>query len=157
MRLESADQALAFSFSGAFNGAAQAFLAVLCLSGWSAPSFAQSAMQFIALERCSSSVTVDGESAAKPEGSQCVLIPQELGQGKVILASGAIEKLSADQFAEFTQTYPAGSIVILQSLGGDLIGGLRLGQGIRARGFHTYLATQTPFTEEKSLGKCFSA
>lgn len=160
MRLESVKPAWMFplfSMTGVLNRAAKTLLVLLCLSGWIAPSFAQSAMQFLVLERCSNSVAVGSESAAKLDGSQCVLIPKELGEGKVILASGAIEKLSSDQFAEFTQTYPAGSIVILQSLGGDLIGGLRLGQAIRSRGFHTYLPAQTPFTEEKSLGKCFSA
>ena len=160
MRLESVNLGLRFRLfliASIFNRAAKVLLVALCLSGSIAPSFAQSAMQFLVLERCSSNTAVGGESAVKLDGNQCILIPKELGEGKVILASGAIEKLSADQFAEFTQTYPAGSIVILQSLGGDLIGGLRLGQAIRTRSFHTYLAAQTPFTEEKSLGKCFSA
>jgi hypothetical protein len=80
-----------------------------------------------------------------------------MGEGRLILAVGAIEKQSADQFVEFTQSYPAGTIVILQSLGGDLIGGLRLGQAIRARGFNTFLASQAPLTEDKVMGKCFSA
>jgi hypothetical protein len=80
-----------------------------------------------------------------------------MGEGRVILAVGAIEKQSADQFIEFTQSYPAGSIVVLQSLGGDLIGGLRLGQAIRARGFYTYLPAQSPIADEKTVGKCFSA
>ena len=160
MRLESVNQGLVFPIlpiASAFHRVAQGLLAVFCLGSLCAPSFAQSAMQFIALERCADGQAVGAESAAKLDASQCVLLPPELGQGKVILASGAIEKLSADQFAEFTQTYPAGSIVVLQSLGGDLIGGLRLGQGIRTRGFHTYLPAKTPFTDEKSMGKCFSA
>ena len=131
-------------------------LLVLLLAFLIAPCCAQSAMHFVNLERCPSSVA-SIDTASKFDAGQCIVIPKELGEGKVILASGAIEKLSADQFVEFTQAYPAGTIVILQSLGGDLIGGLRLGQAIRTRGFYSYLAPQAPFTEDKTMGKCFSA
>lgn len=120
-----------------------------CLGGESA---AQSAMQFVRVERCSSEL-----ASAPSSPPQCVSIPKDLGDGKLILASGQIEKLSSDQFAEFTQSDPANTIVVFQSLGGDLIGGLRLGQAIRARGFYTYLPAQAPQTEEKTQGKCFSA
>jgi len=159
MRLESANTRAVFSVAVALKcikSKVEALLMALILACWFAPSFAQSGMQFIGLDRCASNASVSVE-AVKSEASQCALIPKELGEGKVILATGAIEKLSADQFAEFTQNYPTGTIVVLQSLGGDLIGGLRLGQAIRARGFYTYLASQTPSTDEKSLGKCFSA
>ena len=121
------------------------------------------AMQFIVVERCSEGATPSSDPAAtlgagvSERPLECIVIPKEMGEGRVILATGQIEKLSADQFAEFTQTYPAQTVVVLQSLGGDLIGGLRLGQAIRARGFNTYLAARAPQTDAKTLGKCFSA
>ena len=75
MRLESVNQGLMFSDASAFKRAAQGLLAVFCLGGLCAPSFAQSAMQFIALERCSDGQAVGAESAAKLDASQCVLLP----------------------------------------------------------------------------------
>ena len=119
------------------------------------------AMQFILVERCSEGATPSSDPAAtlgagvSERPLECIVIPKEMGEGRVILASGQIEKLSADQFAEFTQTYPAQTVVVLQSLGGDLIGGLRLGQAIRARGFNTYLAARAPQTDAKTLGSVF--
>jgi len=140
-----------------------AVCALLALA--SGTSFGQAGMQFYALERCSAGLTISADvapnmSLASPPistGSQCIAVPKELGEGKIILAAGQIEKLSSDQFVEFSQSFFANTMVVLHSLGGDLIGGLRLGQAIRARGFNTYLSAQTPLTDDKSLGKCFSA
>jgi hypothetical protein len=126
-------------------------LVAICLWGSQAVWAQPSSMQFSAVERCAS------ESAGELLPASCVSVPKGLGDGKLILASGQIEKLSSDHFAEFTQNYPAKTIVILQSLGGDLIGGLRLGQAIRARNFQTYLSARAPRTDDKTIGKCFSA
>jgi len=110
---------------------ALAVCALLALA--SGTSFGQAGMQFYALERCSAGLTISADvapnmSLASPPistGSQCIAVPKELGEGKIILAAGQIEKLSSDQFVEFSQSYFANTIVVLQSLGGVLIGGLR--------------------------------
>jgi hypothetical protein len=57
---------------------------------------------------------------------------------------------------------PRGTIIVFQSLGGDLMGGLRLGQFIRARGFNTYLPVnlwplESALKDTKYLGKCVSS
>ena len=144
------------------NAALQTFLVLVLGLGSELCNAQATAMQFIPVERCPDVATPSGigtaqESATIDRAPSCVLIPKGMGEGRVILATGQIEKMSADQFAEFTQTYPAQTVVVLQSLGGDLIGGLRLGQAIRARGFNTYLTARAPQTDAKTLGKCFSA
>jgi len=129
-----------------------ALMTFTCLWGSQAVWAQVSPMQFIAIERCNT----ESPSDALPVPN-CVAVPKEMGAGQLILASGQIEKQTSDRFAEFSQHYPANTIVVLQSLGGDLIGGLRLGQAIRARNFQTYLAARAPRTDEKTMGKCFSA
>jgi hypothetical protein len=112
-----------------------------------------------AVERCPANLaSIDGATEVKLK--TCFTVPAALGDGAIILLSGPIERVSSDQFAEFSQAYAPGSIVVLQSLGGDLVGGLRLGQTIRMRNMNTYIASgtdQTDLVEKKIKGKCFSA
>ena len=93
--------------------------------------------------------------------SKCLNIPQELGSGPIILAQGTIGLHSSDTLAQITPEWPQGSIVAFQSLGGDLMGGLRLGQYVRARSFYTFVPNAVigkdgPLPSNDS-GKCFSA
>ena len=101
--------------------------------------------------------------------NKCIPVPSELGNGPIILAKGTIALHSSDTLSQIVADWPAGSIVAFQSLGGDLMGGLRLGQYIRARSFYTYIPNGVEIKDPspqaldltsafgKELGKCFSA
>jgi len=94
--------------------------------------------------------------------TNCLVVPQELGNGELILAQGHIERQSSEVLGQFVGDMPRGTTVVFQSLGGDLMGGLRLGQFIRARGFNTYLplglgSTESLLKDSKLLGKCVSS
>ena len=122
----------------------------------------EASMSFKQVERC---------NATSQQGS-CIQVPAELGDGALIFGHGRIEKLTENTFADAVKGLPPGTIVILNSLGGDLIGGLRLGQSIRARDFHTLLVSsdklqhlvpkvvdpKAPVSNlPSSIGKCFSS
>ncbi len=94
--------------------------------------------------------------------SSCWRAPAELGQAELILAQGQIERQSSDLLAQFASELPRGTTVVFQSMGGDLLGGLRLGQLIRARGFNTYLparleGSESTLKDTKWQGKCISS
>jgi len=127
-------------------------LLMLCL-GWIQPGLAQESMRFEKVVRCPDSLPLPADGVEE----SCVRIPKALAQQTVVFAIGKFERNSSDQFSEFTQDLPPGTTVVLQSLGGDLNGGLRLGQVIRARGFNTFVSPKTPLDAGKNQGKCFSA
>jgi hypothetical protein len=116
------------------------------------PSYAAEPMRFERIERC----------ASPPQDpvveSRCIWVPLALGSGPLLLAYGEITRQTDEQFGEISATMPAQTIVVFQSLGGDVIGSLRLGQAIRARGFNTYLTdAQLSQVDPKTRGKCYSA
>ena len=115
--------------------------------------FAQDSMHFEKVLRCPDSMALPVEGAEE----SCVRVPKELAQQTLVYAIGKFERNSSDQFSEFTQDLPSGTTVVLQSLGGDLNGGLRLGQVIRARGFNTFISARSNADAGKNQGKCFSA
>jgi hypothetical protein len=126
-------------------------------SAWGADALG---MSFSKLVRCSD--TPPASVAVAVEGASCWRAPTELGSGEVILAQGQIERQSSDLLAQFVGDLPRGTTVVLQSLGGDLMGGLRLGQFIRARGFNTYLpakleGSEAALKDAKWQGKCISS
>jgi len=149
---------LSFQFkNGAMNFFKRLLLIVVCLSAiWPLLGMgADDGMQFRIVSRC-----LDSNTAPLAD-SKCLKIPQELGEGTLILAQGRIEKNSEISFGELVKGMPPGAVVILNSLGGDLIGGLRLGQAIRARDFYTFIQSPEKISPElidnKVSGKCFSA
>jgi len=117
-------------------------------------SFLQAAepMRFERVDRCA--------SPPKDTSSEirCIWVPPSLGAGPLLLAYGEITKQTDEQFGEISTTLPPQTIVVFQSLGGDVVGSLRLGQAIRARGFNTYLSdSHLAQVDPKTQGKCFSA
>jgi hypothetical protein len=76
-----------------------------------------------------------------------------------VLLSGAIDGESAGKFKAFSrhENLPAGSVVMLSSDGGNLVGGLTLGREIRAAGFSTEVEGYNPSTRQFSPGICASA
>ena len=139
----------------ATTGLTRQWLTALLLACCSAPVLAQDSMTFQAITRC------DALNAERNKPTDCVNPPLELGAGDVWLGQGKIERKTEDVFGDVAKNLPAGSIVVLNSLGGDLVGGLRLGQSIRARNFHTWiLDAQTDLAvlrDKKNNGKCFSS
>ena len=114
-------------------------------------------MTFTRIARCPSTPNTAMEAT-----TTCLAVPQELGNGELILAQGHIERQSSEVLGQFVGDMPRGTTVVFQSLGGDLMGGLRLGQFIRARGFNTYLplglgANEALLKDSKLLGKCVSS
>ena len=114
-------------------------------------------MTFIRIARCPATPNTAIEAS-----TACLAVPQELGNGELILAQGHIERQSSEVLGQFVEDMPRGTTVVFQSLGGDLMGGLRLGQFIRAHGFNTYLplglgATESLLKDSKLLGKCVSS
>ncbi len=123
---------------------------------WCQPtSPTEDAMTFQKVARC------DPQVSDKAASSLCLTPPAELGAGEIVLAQGKIERKTEDNFGVTVKNMPAGTIVLLNSLGGDLIGGLRLGQSIRARDFNTWIMDSQPdkavLKDKKILGKCFSS
>ena len=115
-------------------------------------------MTFTRIARCPSAQN----TAVDVSFTACLAVPQELGSGELILAQGHIERQSSEVLGQFVGDMPRGTTVVFQSLGGDLMGGLRLGQFIRARGFNTYLplglgANEALLKDSKLLGKCVSS
>ena len=102
-------------------------LLLVCLM-WLPGAWAADAvgMSFSKLERCSDT------APSSSEGLTCWRAPAELGSGDLILAQGQIERQSSDLLAQFVGDLPRGTTVVFQSLGGDLMGGLRLGQHVFA-------------------------
>jgi hypothetical protein len=116
------------------------------------PSHATEPMRFERIERCASPPQDLAVEAS------CVWVPPALGSGPLLLAYGQITRQTDEHFGEISATMPAQTIVVFQSLGGDVIGSLRLGQAIRARGFNTYLTDSTlSQVDPKTRGKCYSA
>jgi hypothetical protein len=117
--------------------------------------FAQDPMSFQKVVRCES------QNLDLKMGKDCFSPPAELGRGEIILAQGKIERKTEDSFGEMVKAMPAGTIVLLNSMGGDLVGGLRLGQSIRSRDFNTWImdvqADNPAITDKKTIGRCFSA
>jgi len=147
-----------------------------------APSTQNSPMTFERVQRCLSVLGEPKMEAQKNEsnkvnktelelkaelnsGAKCLNVPLDFGSGPIILAQGTIALHSSDTLAQITPEWPQGAIIAFQSLGGDLMGGLRLGQYIRARGFYTYVPNVVVFKDNtqpgkdtsKDAGKCFSA
>ena len=131
------------------------WLTVCLLACGSLPALAQDSMGFQTVPRC------DALNVDRNKPVDCLSPPSELGKGEVWLGQGKIERKTEDAFGEAVKNLPAGTIVVLNSLGGDLVGGLRLGQSIRARNFHTWiLDAQTDLAalrDKKNAGKCFSS
>ena len=125
------------------------------LSAWGQSATADEAMSFQKVVRC------DSAASDKSISSLCFTPPPELGAGDVVLAQGKIERKTEDAFGAAVKNMPAGTIVLLNSLGGDLVGGLRLGQSIRARDFNTWImdaqTEKTAIKDKKISGKCFSS
>jgi hypothetical protein len=119
------------------------------------PAHAEDAMTFQKVPRCAS------PNPDKATALECFIAPAELGNGEIVMAQGKIERKTEDIFGEAVKNMPAGTIVLLNSLGGDLIGGLRLGQSIRARDFNTWVmdaqTDKSAIKDKKILGKCFSS
>lgn len=115
-------------------------------------TYAAEPMRFERVDRCAS----PPQDLASE--SRCIWVPPTLGAGPLLLAFGEITKQTDEQFGEISATLPPQTIVVFQSLGGDVVGSLRLGQAIRARGFNTYLSdSHLPQVDAKTQGKCFSA
>jgi len=149
--------------NGLFTGRFWANLArrtgsVVCLSACMVGAWAADppGMSFSKIARCPFSSNTSADAV------DCLSVPQELGDGELILAQGHIERQSSEVLGQFVGDMPRGAIVVFQSLGGDLMGGLRLGQFIRARGFNTYLPVnwgplESALKDTKYLGKCVSS
>ena len=131
------------------------FLLFSSLSAWCQSPPAEETMTFQKVMRC------DSAASDKAAGSVCFNPPPELGAGDIVLAQGKIERKTEDAFGIVVKNMPAGTIVLLNSLGGDLVGGLRLGQSIRARDFNTWIMdvqTEKAVIKDKKIsGKCFSS
>jgi hypothetical protein len=112
-------------------------------------------MTFTKVIRCES------QNPERTKGQDCFNPPADLGLGDIVLAQGKIERKSEDGFGEAVKNLPAGTIVVLNSMGGDLVGGLRLGQSIRARDFNTWVMDATSdnpaIKDKKNMGRCFSS
>jgi hypothetical protein len=125
------------------------------LHAWSQSIPAEEPMTFQKVLRC------DSAGSDKTANSVCYTPPPELGAGDIVLAQGKIERKTEDVFGVFVKNMPAGTIVLLNSLGGDLVGGLRLGQSIRARDFNTWImdspTDKNAIKDRKISGKCFSS
>jgi hypothetical protein len=113
-------------------------------------------MTFKRLTLCS-----DGHNAPSTE-ALCLQEPLPTGGASYVLAVGQIERQTAEALATMSADLPKGTTIILQSPGGDLLGGLMLGQYIRAREFNTYVADESTFglggfKEQNGYKKCISA
>ena len=94
--------------------------------------------------------------------SPCLIEPLPFGAGPYVLAQGQIERQSAESLATVAGNLPKGTTLVLQSSGGDLLGGLLLGQYIRAREFNTYVADEgvlnsAGVVDPSAFKKCISA
>ena len=101
-------------------------------------------------------------TAVAPTNSPCLIEPLPFGAGPYVLAQGQIERQSAETLAAMAGDLPKGTTLVLQSPGGDLLGGLILGQFIRAREFNTYVADERSLNpiggvEPSGFRKCISA
>lgn len=118
-------------------------------------AYAQDSMTFTKVIRCES------QNPERTKGQDCFNPPADLGLGDIVVAQGKIERKSEDGFGEAVKNLPAGTIVVLNSMGGDLVGGLRLGQSIRARDFNTWVMDATSdnpaIKDKKNMGRCFSS
>lgn len=77
---------------------------------------------------------------------------------RVIYADGAIAPGSPDALAAVLATgWPAGSVVVLSSPGGNAVAGLRMGRMIRAAGFFTIVGRRGPGGVDFHNARCFSA
>ena len=112
-------------------------------------------MTFVRLSTCQSETTQ--ATAVQP----CFNASTPSG-AHYVLALGQIERRSAEALAEVAGDLPKGATIVFQSLGGDLLGGLMLGQYIRARELNTLVADAallggvTP-KDSASYQKCISA
>lgn len=132
------------------------FVVFVFLNACAAVALAQDSMVFSLQTRC------DAKPMALPSAdTHCWLPPTELGQGDVWLAQGKIERKTEEVLGEAAKRMAPGTIIVLNSLGGDLVGGLRLGQALRARHLFTWVVNPQAFgvtlTDSKSAGKCFSS
>lgn len=115
-------------------------------------------MRFRRIETC----TPAQQAQVQVQTSPCLVELLPLGATSFVLAEGQIEKNSAEALATMASELPKGTTIVLQSLGGDLLGGLLLGQYIRAREFNTYVADEASFgvnglEDASTLKKCISA
>jgi len=104
----------------------------------------------------------DNPSTAAPPEAVCLQEPLPMGGASYVLAMGQIERQSAEALATMGADLPKGTTIILQSPGGDLLGGLMLGQYIRAREFNTYVADASTFgshgfKDQVGFKKCISS
>jgi len=130
-----------------------ALTVLISLIFFSVTASASEPMRFEKVERCK------GLASDSSEEVDCVRLPQAFNYSSpVILAYGDITRQSDEQFSEFANSFPPQTIIIFQSLGGDVHGSLRLGQAIRARGFNTYIPdAHLSKVDPNTSGKCFSA
>ena len=77
-------------------------------------AYAQDSMIFTKVIRCES------QNPERTKGQDCFNPPADLGLGDIVLAQGKIERKSEDGFGEAVKNLPAGTIVVLNSMGGDL-------------------------------------
>jgi len=104
----------------------------------------------------------DNPSTAAPPEAVCLQEPLPMAGASYVLAMGQIERQSAEALATMGADLPKGTTIILQSPGGDLLGGLMLGQYIRAREFNTYVADASTFgshgfKDQVGFKKCISS
>lgn len=118
----------------------------------------------MSFRRITACAQLDSQVSALASGqaAACLAAPVPLGATSFVLAQGQIEKNSAETLAIMAGDLPKGTTLVLQSQGGDLLGGLWLGQYIRAREFNTFVADDATFGEvslqdNANLKKCISA
>ena len=132
-----------------------ACLVFLLLSICGSAARAQDSMSFTLLNRC------HAPNVQRGAVTECFSPPVDLGPGDIWLAQGKIERKTEDALGEAAKRMVPGTIILLNSLGGDLVGGLRLGQAIRARQFHTWVIHPqkggVTISDAKTAGKCFSS
>lgn len=119
-----------------------------------------SAMKFDEVHACSfNDLSESGINSIQSKESVlgCVQLPADLKVPRIILAHGKIERNSSDILAQVSEFWPPGSLVVFQSSGGDLLGGLRLGQVLRAKGFSSYVSKSISGLPKMHAGKCYSA
>jgi hypothetical protein len=127
------------------------FLALATAAGAqeATPSPTQPAMTFAVQRHC--------DAARQP--ALCNMLNREPG-ALLVVGNGRIEADSHQRLQELAATLPRGSLLVMDSLGGALGGGLRLGQTIRSLGLRTMVAppqSEDPESGGRLRGVCVSA